>query len=188
MPSDAQLFGEDSGEGMFKNLNFDDSRKSMFRTLSAGYPDDPSPAEMEKAKMEAVRYDRKVHFLGAKVYTFDLSKAEDVDRYVDLRNELYDKVRKQEYVVQHFERKYTEVDGRPRWLVHIEVHEYEYTKIDNAKTYVSGSGDTPYKKIETEIRDPESGEIIGGMLVTETATDNNSNDKAVEYGSENDIL
>lgn len=175
MPGSDELFGDgeamwkraingDEAPGMFPNLqrqpvNSPEDNKAigdMFRLLGGGYSGDPDPASMEKAKADAMRYDQKVYFKGTKIYTFDLSEKDDAAEYVKLRDEMYDRVRKKEYVVQSFERRYTEAGDRPRWMVHLEIHEYEYVKIDRLAVNTPVNGDSPHAEKEKELPPEEA--------------------------------
>jgi hypothetical protein len=120
------------GGAMFDKLMAGVNSPGMFNLLASGYPEEPKPGEIEKEKAEAMRYDRKVTYEGLRIRQFDFSDHNQVSEYEQLRKEMYDKVRTKLWVVSAMERRYTEAEGRPRWLMYVEWHQYRYVKRDLA--------------------------------------------------------
>jgi hypothetical protein len=94
---------------------------SMFEHL---VPDIKPTAEEMKEEREAALYNRIVKLSAVKVKTFDLSKAATSKEYAKLIKDLFQGIQERTHVILFNERRYTEVNGSPRWIAHVEWAEF----------------------------------------------------------------
>lgn len=136
MPSSNESFGGSAAPlSLLQEDRSDTSHLSapMFPNIVEN-PDihDLDPQELERQKMEAVRYSRGVKIKDVVVETFDLSKPEDVELYKEAQKRLLILIAQDAAFVHTWEKLKIIDPTNPRFVVHLDYVEYGVEKKDHA--------------------------------------------------------
>lgn len=143
MPGSDDFFNMGSGIPAIDDIEAPEHlAKPMFPDIvhNPDIPFGPDPDILEKMKMENIRFSKGVKIKEVHVYTFDLSKPDEVEEYKAVQKLLLTLLAQQAVHVTTIEKMAINDPDRPRFIVHMDFVEYCLEKKDHATGHVSVDG------------------------------------------------